>query len=206
MNTYRFGFNNSKKSATILVWFFTTLLTIVLTSIIFLGLSNPIFPAWLLLISLPLMFIAIYKLFKAASERKSTEIVSLRENGFTSSRFGSVLFSEIQSIRVPVREIGLLGGLKLDYYKKTDADIPYLEFSITTQDGRMLNWILNEWGGLYNSNEDFSIFFNFLTALTDELYQLYHADQPYSRHLKILDENGSWEKRSQAKIFLFMHF
>ncbi|WP_316818679.1 hypothetical protein [Pedobacter nyackensis] len=195
MNTYHFNFNNSKKSATILGWFFTTLLTIALTATVLLVHSDPFFPTWLLLISLPLMFVAIYRLFKASSERQSREIVSLSKDGFISSRFGSVLFSEIQSILVPVKEIGLLGGLQLEYYKKTDADIPYLKFSITTRDGKMFNWILNEWGGLYNSNEDFSIFFNFLTGLTDKLYQLYHADEPYNRYLKILDEKGSWEKR-----------
>jgi len=195
MNTYRFHFNNSKKTLTILFWFFTTLLTVSLTVIVLVIHSEPLFPAWLLLISLPLMLMSIYRLFKVASKRQSTEIVSLSKEGFTSSCFGSVLFSEIHSIRVPVREIGLLGGLQPDYYKKTDADPPYLEFSVTTGDGKVLNWILNEWGGLYNSKEDFSIFFNFLTALTDQLYQLYHANEPYNSYLKILDEKGSWEKR-----------
>jgi len=135
---------------------------------------------------------AIYRLFKVASGMQSTEIVSLSKEGFTSSCFGSVLFSEIHSIRVPVREIGLLGGTQLDYYKKTDTDFPNLEFSITTRDGKILNWILNEWGGLYNSKEDFLIFFDFLKELTD---QLYHASEPYNSYLKILDEKGSWEKR-----------
>ncbi|NQX42994.1 hypothetical protein SAMN05421820_11443 [Pedobacter steynii] len=194
MNTYRFHFNNSKKTSTILFWFFTTLVTIPLTATGFLTSSHPLFPAWLLLILLPLMLVAIYRLFKAASERKSTEIVSLSKEGFTSSCFSSVLFSEIRSMRIPVREIGLLGGTQRDYYKKTDADSPNLEFSITTLDGKTLNYILNEWGGLYNSEEDFSIFFNFLTALTDQLYQLYHANEPYNSYLKILDEKGSWEK------------
>lgn len=196
MNTYRFRFNNSKKTSTILFWFFVTLLTIPLTTTILLTHSHPLFPAWLLLIFLPLMLVAIYKLFKVAPARRSTEIVSLSKEGFTSSCFGAVLFSEIHSIRIPVRQIGLLGGLQSDYYKKTDADIPYLEFSITTRDGKMLNWILNEWGGLYNSKEDFSIFFNFLTALTNQLYQLYHANEQYNSYLKILDEKGSWEKRN----------
>lgn len=195
MNTYRFRFNNSKKTSTILFWFFTTLLTIPLTATGLLKHSQALFPPWLLLISLPLMLVAIYKLFKVASKRQSTEIVSLSKEGFTSFCFGSTLFSEIRSIRVPVREIGLLGGTQPDYYKKTDADFPYLEFSITTRDGKVLNWVLNEWGGLYNSKEDFSIFFNFLTALTDQLYQLYHANEPYNSYLKILDENGCWEKR-----------
>lgn len=195
MNTYRFRFNNSRKTSTILFWFFAVLLSVSLTAIVLVVHSDPLFPAWLLLISMPLMLMAIYRLFKAASERRSAEVVSLSKEGFTSSCFGSVLFSEIYSIRVPVREIGLLGGLQPDYYKKTDADTPYLEFSVTTQDGKILNWILNEWGGLYNSKEEFSIFFNFLTALTDQLYQLYHANEPYKSHLKILDEKGSWEKR-----------
>ncbi|WP_343303277.1 hypothetical protein AAHN97_17105 [Chitinophaga niabensis] len=195
MNTYRFRFNNSRKTSTILFWFFTTLLTITLTTTVLLAHSHPLFPAWLLLISLPLMLMAIYRLFKATSERQSAEIVSLSKEGLTSSCFGSVLFSEIHSIRVPVRQIGLLGGLQHDYYKETDADTPYLEFSIITRDGKMLNWILNEWGGLYNTKEEFSIFFNFLTALTDQLYQLYHANEPYNSYLKILDEKGSWEKR-----------
>lgn len=196
MNTYRFRFNNSKKTSTVLFWFFTTLLTIplTLTTMILLRDPKPLFPAWLLLIFFPLMLVAIYKLFKTASERKSTEIISVSKEGFTSSYFGSVLFSEIHSIRVPVREIGQLGGLQHDYYKKTDVDTPYLEFSISTRDGKKLNWILNEWGGLYNSKEEFSVFFNFLTALTDQLHQLYQANEPYSSHLKILDEKGSWEK------------
>lgn len=192
MNTYRFRFNNSKKTSTILFWFFTALLTIPLTISIFLTYSDPLFPPWLLLIFLPLMLVAIYRLFKAASERQSTETVSLNKEGFTSLCFGAILFSEIHSIQVPVREIGLLGGLQLDHYKKTDDDTPHLEFSITSRDGKTLNWVLNEWGGLYNSKEDFSIFFNFLTALTDQLYQLYHANEPYDSYLKILDEKGSW--------------
>lgn len=66
-----------------------------------------------------------------------------------------------------------IGGLQLDYYKNTDVDTPYLEFSITAQNGKMLNWILNEWGRIYNSEEEFLIFFNFLTALTNQLHQLY---------------------------------
>lgn len=193
MNTYRFRFNNSKKSSTILLWFFATLLTIPLTTIGLL--SPPLYPPWLLLIFLPLMLVAIYKLFKAASERQSTETVTISKEGFKSLCFGSALFSEIHSIKVPVRQMGLFGGLQLDYYKQTDADIPYLEFSITTRDGKTLTWVLNEWGGLYNSKEDFSIFFNFLTALTDQLYQLYNTNEPYHSYLKILDEKGSWEKR-----------
>lgn len=194
MNTYRFHFNNGKKTSTFLFWFFTTLLTIPLTATVLFVQPDPLFPTWLLLIFLPLMFTAIYKLFKVASERRSGETVSLSKEGFTSYCFGSVLFSEIHSIQVPVRQIGLLGGLQHDYYKNTDVDTPYLEFSITTQDGKMLNWILNEWGGLYNSEEEFSIFFNFLTALTNQLYQLYHVNEPYYSYLKILGEKGSWEK------------
>ena len=194
MNTYRFRFNNSKKTTAILFWFFATLLSVSLTVIVLVAHSDPLFPTWLLLISIPLMLMAMYRLFNAASKRQSTEIVSLSKEGFTSSCFGSVLFSEIHTIQVPVREIGLLGGLQLDYYKKTDADTPYLEFSITTRDGKILNWILNEWGGLYNSKEEFLIFFSFLKALTDQLYQLYHAKEPHKIYLKILDEKGSWEK------------
>ncbi|MDR6781993.1 hypothetical protein ABIE26_001518 [Pedobacter africanus] len=30
------------------------------------------------------------------------------------------------------------GGLQPDYYKKTDADTPYLEFSITTRGGKTI--------------------------------------------------------------------
>lgn len=195
MNTYHFHFNNGKKNATILFWFFTTLLTIALTAIVLLVPQDPLFPPWLLLILLPLMFMAIYRLFKAASKRRLGEIVSLSKEGFTSSCFGSVLFSEIHSIQVPVRQIGLLGGLQHEYYKNTDLDIPYLEFLITTQNGKMLNWRLNEWGGIYNSEEEFLIFFNFLTALADQLYQLYHANEPYNSYLKILNEKGLWEKQ-----------
>jgi len=195
MNTYRFHFNNGKKDSTILFWFFTTLLTIVLTATVLLVHPDPLFPTWLLVISLPLMFLAIYKLVKVASERRSGEIVSLSKEGFTSSCFGSVLFSEIRSIQVPARQIELLGELQRDFYKNTDVDTPYLEFSITTQDGKTLNWILNEWGEIYNSQEEFSIFFNFLTALTNQLYQLYHTNEPYNSYLKILGEKGYWEKQ-----------
>ncbi len=194
MNTYRFLFNNGKKTSATLFWFFTTLLTVTLTSttIVLLANPHPLFPAWLLLLYMPLTLMAIYKLFKVASERRSTEIVSLSKDGFSSSRFGTVLFSEIQSIKVPVREIGLLGGLQHDYYKNRDADIPYLEFAIITRNGKTINWILNEWGGLYNSKEEFTVFFNFITALTDELYQLYHPNEQHNSYLKILDEKGSW--------------
>jgi len=196
MDTYRFRFNNNKKTSTILFWFFATLLTVTLTGVVLVAHSDPLFPAWLLLISFPLMLMAIYKLFKAASERQSIEIVSLSKEGFTSSCFGSALFSEIRAIQIPAREIALLEAKLYDYYKKTDVDLPNLVFSITIRDGKTLNWVLGEWGSLYNSKEDFSIFFNFFTALTDQLYQLYHANEPYKRYLKILDENGSWEKRS----------
>lgn len=196
MDTYRFRFNNNKKTSTILFWFFATLLTVTLTGVVLVAHSDPLFPAWLLLISFPLMLMAIYKLFKAASERQSIEIVSLSKEGFTSSCFGSALFSEIRAIQIPAREIALLEAKLYDYYKKTDVDLPNLVFSITIRDGKTLNWVLGEWGSLYNSKEDFSIFFNFFTALTDQLYQLYHANEPYKRYLKILDENGFWEKRS----------
>ncbi|RQO64823.1 hypothetical protein DBR43_31580 [Pedobacter sp. KBW06] len=195
MNTYQFRFNNNKKNSTILFWFFAALLTIPLTTIGFLMRSQPLYPPWLLLVLLPLTLVSIYKLLKLASAKKSMEIISLNKDGFTSLCFGPALFSEIHSIRVPVRQIGLLGGLPSDYYKNTDADIPYLEFSIIIRDGKTLNWVLNEWGGLYNSKEDFSIFFNFLTALTDQLYQLYHTNESYNSYLKILDEKGSWEKQ-----------
>ncbi|KIO78713.1 hypothetical protein TH53_02200 [Pedobacter lusitanus] len=196
MNTYRFRFNNSKKTLTILFWFFAALLTISLTIIVIVIPSDPLFPAWLLLISLPLMLTAIYRFFKAASERQSTEVVSLNEDGFTSSCFGSALYSDMRSIQIPAREIALLGGKQYDYYKQTDADFPNLVFSITIGESKTLIWILNEWGGLYNSKDDFTIFFDFLTALTDQLYQLYHVNESYNSYLKILDENGSWEKRS----------
>lgn len=193
MDTYRFRFNNSKKTSTILFWFFTMLLTITLTIIVLLLYPHPLFPTWLLLISIPLMLVAIYRLFMVASKRQSTEIISLSKEGFTSSCFGAVLFSEIHSVRIPAREIALLGGKQYDYYKQTDADFPNLVCSITVGNGKTLNWVLNEWGGLYNSKEDFLIFFNFLTALTNQLYQLYHANEPYNSYLKILDEKGSWE-------------
>ena len=194
MNTYRFRFNNNKKTSAILFWFFATLLAVSLTAIVLVVHSDPLFPAWLLLISLPLMLMAIYRLFNVASKRQSTEVVSLSKEGFVSSCFGSTLFSEIRSIQVPAKEIALLGGKQYDYYKQTDADYPHLVFTITLGNGKTLNWILCEWGGFYNSKEDFSIFFNFLTTLTDQLYQLYHANEPYNSYLKILDEKGSWEK------------
>lgn len=192
--TYRFRFNNGKKTLTILFWFFSTLLAVALTAVVLVVHSEPLFPPWLLMISFPLMLMAIYRLFKAASETHSTEIVSLSKEGFNSSCFGSVLFSEIRSIQIPAREIALLGGRQYDYYKQTDADPPNLVFSITIGDGKTLIWVLGEWGSLYNSKEDFSIFFSFLTALTDQLYQLYHANGPYNSYLKILDEKGSWER------------
>ncbi|MCL1664910.1 hypothetical protein M2T78_11650 [Elizabethkingia ursingii] len=192
MNTYHFHFNNGKKTSTILFWFFATLLTVSLTGATIVLLPNPLFPAWLLLISFPLMLIAIYRLFKVAANRRSIDIISLSQKGFISSCFGEVLFSEIQSIQVPVREIGLLDGLQWDYYKKTDADPPNLKFSIVTRDGKILTFILNEWGGLYNSKEDFSVFFNFITVLADHLYQLHYPNESYKSYLKILDEEGFW--------------
>jgi len=192
MNTYHFHFNNGKKTLTILFWFFATLLTVSLTGATIVLLPNPLFPAWLLLISFPLMLIAIYRLFKVAANRRSSDIISLSQKGFISSCFGEVLFSEIQSIQVPVREIGLLDGLQWDYYKKTDADPPNLKFSIITRDGKVLTFIMNEWGGLYNSKEDFSVFFNFITVLADHLYQLHYPNESYKSYLKILDEEGFW--------------
>lgn len=194
MNTYHFRFNNSKRTSAILFWFFATLLTVSLTAVILVAHSHPLFPAWLLPISLPLMLISIYRLFKATSQRQSEEIISLSKEGFTSACFGSALFSEIRSIQVPVREIAVLGGKQHNYNKQTDVDFPNLVFSIKISNNKTLNWVLSEWAGLYNSKEDFSIFFNFLTTLTDQLYQLYHAGEPYKSYLKILDEKGSWQK------------
>lgn len=198
MDTYHFRFNNSRKTLTILFWFFASLLTVSLTTIVLLPYTHPVFPAWLLLISFPLMFVAIYRLYKAASVRQSTEIISLSKDGFASFCFGSALFSEIRSIRIPAREIALLGGKQYEYYKQTDVDFPNLVFSITLDNGKTLNWVLCEWGGLYNSKEDFSIFFKFLSALTDKLYQFYHANESCNSYLKILDEKGCWEKPGLA--------
>lgn len=199
MNTYRFRFNNSKKTSAILFWFFATLLTVSLTAIGLL--PHPVFPSWLLPVSLPMVLVAVYRLYKAASDRQSTEIISLSKDGFASFCFGLVLFSEIRSIRIPAREIALLGGKQYDYYKQTDADFPNLVFSITLDNGKTLNWVLCEWGGLYNSKEDFSIFFNFLSALTDQLYQLCHSNESYNSYLKILDEKGCWERPGLEPFF-----
>lgn len=193
MDTYHFRFNDNKKTAAILLWFFTALLTVSLTTLVLVLHSDPLFPIWLLLISFPLMLLAIYKLFKVATERQSLETISLSIDGFTSACFGFVLFSEIHSIQIPALQISLLGGRPYDYYKITDADVPNLLFSITISNGKTLNWILNEWGGFYNSEEDFSVFFNFLTALTDQLYQLHYAGKLHNSYLKILDEKGFWE-------------
>ncbi|MGE8430553.1 MAG: hypothetical protein ACN6O7_21945 [Sphingobacterium sp.] len=192
MKTYQFRFNNSTKTSSILFWFFTALLSITLSITIFLIHSEPYFPIWLLLISFPLMLISINRLFKVASKRVSTEMITLDKDRFTSACFGSVLFSDITSIQIPASEISLLAGENYDYYKQTEVDPPYLVISITTDNGKILSWVLNEWGGLYNSTEDFSICFEFLTALTDQLFQQFHADESPKIYLKILDENGSW--------------
>jgi len=162
MNTYRFRFNNSNKTSAILIWFFTTLLTITLTTSILLIPSEPCFPVWLLLITIPLMLIAIHRLYKVVSGRQSIEIITLSKEGFTSSCFGSVLFSNISSVKIPAREISLLGGEKYDYYKRTELNTLNLVISITTDDGKLLRWVLGEWGGLYNSKEDFRFYSNFL--------------------------------------------
>lgn len=200
MNTYQFHFNNNNKTGAILFWFFTTLLTITLTAIIFVVPAEAHFPIWLLVISIPLMAIAIYRLYKLASKRQSIEIITLNKEGFTSSCFGSVLFSDIVAIKIPAREISLLGGLNYDDYKRTELNIPNLVISITTKNGKKLHWTLSEWGSLYNSKEDFLVFFEFLTGLTDELYQLYHNNESASGYLKVLDENGSWEKSREQSV------
>ena len=192
MNTYRFGFNNGQKTSTLLLWFFTLLITV---SLNLLFVFTPILPGWLLFISLPSMLVAIYRFGKVFGERQGTEVVSLNKEGFNSFFFGTVLYSEIRSIQVPVNEISFLGGQQYDFYKRTDVDTPTLVFSIITEGGKKLNWILNEWGGLYNSEEDFSTFFNFLTALTDQLHQLYDTNEAVNRYLKILNEEGYWEKQ-----------
>ncbi|MNG82399.1 hypothetical protein D3C87_327150 [compost metagenome] len=200
MKTYRFRFNNSRKTSAILIWFITTLLMITLTCIILLIPSEPYFPTWLLLIFLPLTLIAIYKLFRTASERQSTDSVTLNKDGFNSACFGSVLFSNISAINIPVRSISLLGGEKYDHYKQTEVDTPNLVISITTDDSKIFRWVLGEWGSFYNSKEDFSVFFDFLTALTDQLYQYYHANEPTNSYLKIIDENGFWERSGKLKL------
>lgn len=195
MKTYQFSYNNSNKTSTILIWFFTTMLALTLTGAILIMPKGQYFPRWSLLISIPLMVLAIYKLFKAASQRQSTEIITITKDGFISSSFGSVLFSDISYIKISVHEISLLGGKKYDYYKQSEADMPHPAFSITTENGKMLYWVLGEWGSLYNSEKDFSVFFDFLTTLTDHLYQYYHAGEPTNSYLKILDKNGFWKKK-----------
>lgn len=200
MKTYQFRFNNSSKTSAILIWFFSTLLMITLTFSTLLIPSEPYFPTWLLLIFLPLMLIVIYKLFRTASERQSTDSVTLNKEGFTSACFGSVLFSNISAINIPVRSISLLGGKKYDYYKQTEVDTPNLVISITTDDSKIFHWVLGEWGSFYNSKEDFLVFFDFLTALTDQLYQYYHANEPTNSYLKILDENGVWERSRKLEL------
>jgi len=196
MGTYQFRFNNSNKTSSILIWFFTTLLTITLTCTILVIPSVVYFSTWLLLLSFPLLFLSIYKLFKTTSERQSTDLITLNKEGFRSLCFGSVLYSSISAINIPARSISLLGGKDYEYYKQTDVDIPHLAISITTDDGKIFRWVLSEWGSLYNSKEDFLVFFEFLTALTDQLYQYYQASETTNSYLKILNENGSWEKKA----------
>lgn len=80
--------------------------------------------------------------------------------------------------------------------KKTEANTPNLVISITTNNGKIFSWVLNEFGGLYNSKEDFYVCFEFLTALTDQLFQYFHADEPPKKYLKILDDNGCWKRNN----------
>lgn len=87
MKTYQFRFNNGTKTSAILIW--------------------------LLIFSFFFMLISISMLFKVASKRRSGEIITLDKDGFTSTCFGSVLFSDITAIKIPAREISLLGGEKL---------------------------------------------------------------------------------------------
>jgi len=191
MNQYHFRFNNGKKSSTIVFWLFATLLSITFALFtVFISISP-----WLSLISFPLMVLAIYQLIKKSGERQATETISLNKEGFSSSFFGAVLFAEICTIRVSAKDISLLGGVQYEYYLRSEVNFPSAAFSISTQNGKTLNWILSEWGSLYNSKEDFSAFFSFLTVLTDQLYLLHHAGEAYSKYLKILDEEGYWEKQ-----------
>jgi len=46
----------------------------------------------------------------------------------------------------------------------------------------------------------FQFFFDFLTALTDQLDKYYHANEPTNSYLKILDENGFWEKSRKLEL------
>ncbi len=140
------------------------------------------------------MLLSLNRLFKAASKKLSTEIITLDKDGFTSACFGSVLFSDITSIQIPAREISLLAGENYDYYKKTEVDPPHLIISITTENGKILSWVLNEWGGLYNSKEDFYTCFEFLTALTNQLFRQFYSDDSSKSYLQILDETGYWER------------
>jgi len=194
MKTYQFRFNNRNKTSAILLWFFTALVSITLSITILVTRSEPYFPSWLFLISFPFVLISLNMLFKASSKRLSTEIIRFDKNGLTSACFGPVLFSDISAIKIPAREISLLGGEKYDYYKKTELYTPNLVISITTANSKVVCWVLNEWGGVYNSKEDFNVCFEFLTALTDQMYQYFHADEPPKSYLKILDENGNWQR------------
>lgn len=196
MNQYHFRFNNGQKSSTIIFWLSATLLTIACTLF---AVFIPISP-WLLLTSFPLLILAIYQLIKKSNERQSVETISLNNEGFNSSCFGAVLFAEICTIRVSARDISLLGGVQYEYYVRTEVNFPFARLSISTQNGKTLNWILSEWGGPYNSKEDFSAFFSFLTVLTDQLYQLHHADEAYNKYLKILDKEGYWEKQVTTRL------
>jgi hypothetical protein len=190
MNQFHFRFNNGKKSSTLIFWFFVALLTVACTLF---ALFKPISP-WLLLISFPVMIIAIYQLIRKNGARQSTETISLNDEGFISSHFGPILFTEICTIQVSARDISLLGGVAYENYLRTENNFPSARFSISTQNGKTLYWILQEWGGLYNSKEDFSTFFRFLTIVTDQVYQLHHSNEPWSKYLKVLDEEGHWEK------------
>lgn len=144
------------------------------------------------------MVIAIYQTIKKSCDRQSTETILLNDEGFSSSCFGPVLFTDIYAIQVSARDISLLGGVQYEYYLRIENNFPFAEFAISTRNGKTLKWILQEWGGLYNSKEDFSSFFRFLTVLTDQLYQLHHNNEPCNKYLKILDKEGHWDVLNQV--------
>lgn len=87
MKSYQFRFNNRSKTSAILVWFFTVLLAITLTTTLFLVRPAHDLSSWLLLILFPFLLIAIYRLFKTASERQSTEILTLNRDGIAKEKF-----------------------------------------------------------------------------------------------------------------------
>ncbi|CAI8798436.1 hypothetical protein [Chryseobacterium sp. IT-36CA2] len=188
MNEYYFNYKSSGPDKPGVILYFTFIMSLS-ASLLLCVLANGLLAIFSFLIAI-ILFINLRKRMHHKIRQKEHIITS--ENDFSCIRSRKIAYRNIIHIHVPVEEIGALGSDIYERYKNSDIDLPYLNFTITMSSGEKIEWILNEWGGFYNSKKDFETFFIFLVEITTKIHQLYDTGHIESRYLKILDQNGDW--------------